>query len=361
MLLNGQLHFLPVPFPVGQRHAPRAHGGEEGVFFNFHPPAGAVRQVQVKPVELEEGHGVNHALDLRHGEEVAGDVQHDAPPFKTGNVPDGEDGHGEAFPGPVGVQDLDHALPRVEEALGVSRIQMQYAPPSLHAFQTRLISFSRSRRGPSQGAHHVRRIPVPRHGKPGQDALCVEHIQEGFHCRNILFRGINGQSQRQEDQERSVRPALGGSRQQHVFRRDGMAFFHPQEGGHGQHSRPQVKPPSIHHSRNTGTPRTFFHIKPEGVRRTTRAPVLPAPITKKGAAMFSRASGSNPFPPICGRQRDRPGLLQAPQGLSGRQDRRPCREGRASCRPSPSWRPSVSSWRPSCPCRTSSCAFRKSS
>lgn len=70
--------------------------------FNFQAPAGTVRQVQVEAVKLEQGHGVNHALDFRHGKEVAGNIQHQAPPFKAGIIPEGKNGYGKPLPGPVG-------------------------------------------------------------------------------------------------------------------------------------------------------------------------------------------------------------------------------------------------------------------
>ena len=102
MLLDGEFHFLPVPFSVSERNAPGAHGGKQWIFFNFQAPAGTVRQVQVEAVKLEQGHGVNHALDFRHGKEVAGNIQHQAPPFKAGNIPEGKNGYGKPLPGPVG-------------------------------------------------------------------------------------------------------------------------------------------------------------------------------------------------------------------------------------------------------------------
>ena len=258
MLLNGQLHFLPVPFSIGQRHAPRAHGGEKGVFPDFHPPAGAVRQVQVKPVELEEGHGVNHALDLRHGEEVAGYVQHDAPPFKTGDVPDGEDGHGEAVLRPVGIQYLHHALPRVEEACGRPRFQMQHAPPFPASFQTRLISFPGSRGVSFHRTNHVRRVPVTGHGEAGQDALGVKHIQDGFHCGSILFRSIDRQPQRKMRHGGPVGRACGRSGEQHILRREHFRHAGVQEPGQSQPRRHPVKTPLIHHSGSTGSSIPFF-------------------------------------------------------------------------------------------------------
>lgn len=63
---------------------------------------------------------------------------------------------------------------------------MQDAPPFPATLQAGLISFSCPRGGSLNRTDGIRRGFVTGYGEAGQNALGIEHIQEGFHYRNIL-------------------------------------------------------------------------------------------------------------------------------------------------------------------------------
>ena len=268
---------------------------------------------------------------------MAGDVQHDAPPFELRNIPDGECGYGKAAFRPVGVQYLHRTLPRVEEPLRSRRAQMQDASSSLPVFQAHFIALSRFCGLAFQGTQHVRGFPVPGHGESRDNALGIQNIQQGFHRSGVPAGGINGQAQRQAHGNGGVGPAFGRRGKQNVFRRDGSSSRGRQACRQSQNGAHPVKTfPGQPHSGFT-----FPEAEPFHPGKTKKA--------RHDARAFFKTV-------ICGRRTGPPDLRR---GLSRRPGLLPFREGWASCRLS--WPPSASSWRPFCPCRTSSCAFPKSS
>ena len=67
------------PFMISIAHAPGGKGGEVRIGFAFQPPAGAVVQMQMQHIELQQGHGVYLFFQEFDTVETSGFVQHEPP------------------------------------------------------------------------------------------------------------------------------------------------------------------------------------------------------------------------------------------------------------------------------------------
>ena len=105
---------------------PGADAGQLRIGLDLQPPALVVVQVPVEDVQLVGRHGVDQPLDLVHGLEVPGAVQHEAAPGVARGVLDADEGQGGAVGGQL--PDGDRAI---EQALAVARGDLDARGPDI--------------------------------------------------------------------------------------------------------------------------------------------------------------------------------------------------------------------------------------